>query len=191
MKKRKFENFIFVPILMLVFSLSLVRAFLPSKQQQPPPPGQVEIRTVEPFAYCCLSREGSFSEIESTIGELMQHMQNQNILPAGPMVGIYYGDPELTDPEKMRWEIGFPISEQVQVLAPLEKKVWSFTTVAVSVHLGPYDKAGETILKMQEWLEANGYAQSGPILERYLDPDPSRVSASGLKTEIWIACRKR
>ncbi|HAR37002.1 MAG TPA: hypothetical protein DCR87_08945 [Acidobacteria bacterium] len=191
MKKRKFKIFIFVLILMLVFSLNFVRAFSSSKQQQPPPPGQVEIRTVEPFVYCCLSREGSFSELEAVLGELMQNMQIQNILPAGPMIGIYYGDPELTDPEKMRWEIGFPISEQVQVLAPLEKKVWSFTTVAVSVHQGPYDKAGETILKMQEWLEANGYAQSGPILERYLDPDPSRVSASGLKTEIWIACRKR
>ncbi|MBC7362949.1 MAG: GyrI-like domain-containing protein [Candidatus Aminicenantes bacterium] len=191
MKKRKFEIFIFVLILTLVLSLNFVRAFSPSKQQQPPPPGQVEIRTVEPFAYCCLSREGSFSELEAVIGELMQNMQIQNILPAGPMVGIYYGDPELTDPEKMRWEIGFPISEQIQVLAPLEKKVWSYNTVAVGVHLGPYDKVGETILKMQEWLEANGYDQSGPILERYLDPDPARVSASGLKTEIWIACRKR
>ncbi|MGB9906193.1 MAG: GyrI-like domain-containing protein [Candidatus Saccharicenans sp.] len=191
MEQREFKFFIIVFALMLVFSLAFLQAFSSFAPQQLPPPGQVEIRNVEPFAYCCLSREGSFSEIESVIGELMQNMQIQNILPAGPMVGIYYGEAELTDPEKMRWEIGFPISEQVQVLAPLEKKVWSFTTVAVSLHQGPYDKAGETILKMQEWLEANGYAQSGPILERYLDPDPERVSASGLKTEIWIACRKR
>ncbi|MGQ9800045.1 MAG: GyrI-like domain-containing protein [Candidatus Saccharicenans sp.] len=191
MKERKLNFFIFVFILMFVLSLNFMQANSPSKLQPLPQLGQVEIRTVEPFAYCCLRREGSFSELEVVIGELMQNMQIQNILPAGPMIGVYYGDPELTDPEKMRWEIGFPISEQIQVLAPLEKKVWSYTTVAVSVHQGPYDKAGETILKMQEWLEANGYDQSGPILERYLDPDPARVSASGLKTEIWIACRKR
>lgn len=191
MEKRKIKFFVSVFILVSIFGLNLVGASSTPDLPALLPPGQIEIRTIEPFAYCCLSRQGSFSEIESIIGELMQHMQNQNILPAGAMIGVYYGGPELTDPEKMAWEIGFPISEQIQVLAPLEKKVWSFTTVAVGVHQGPYEKIGETILKMQEWLEANGYDQSGPILERYLDPDPARVSASGLKTEIWITCRKK
>lgn len=192
MKNRPEKNSMFFFIfLMIIFSLvSTLTATSESVQQQLPPPGRVEIRTVEPFVYCSLSRSGSFSEIMEAAGELIQNMHLQNIFPMGPMIGIFHGDPNLSDPEKMQWELGFPISEQAQVLAPLEKKVWTFTTVAVSVHQGPYDQTGETILKIQEWLEENGYVQNGPILERYLDPEPSRLSRSSLRTEIWIPCRK-
>lgn len=191
MKNNDSKSIIFIFGISLILSLAFSGILSAARPQQLPAPGKVEVRTVEPFVYCSLGREGSFSEIEATVGELMQHMQNQNVFPTGAMIGIYYGDAGLSDPDKMRWEIGFPINEQAQVLAPLEKKQWVFSQVAVSVHQGPYDTIGETITKIQEWLEENGYSQAGPILERYLDPDPSRVSSSGLKTEIWIPCVKR
>lgn len=191
MKNRFSKLIIFIFCIALTLNLTFFRSSSEARPQQLPAPGKVEIRTVEPFVYCSLGREGSFSEIESTVGELMQHMQNQNVFPTGAMIGIYYGDAGLTDPDKMRWEIGFPINEQAQVLAPLEKKQWVFSQVAVSIHQGSYDTIGETITKIQEWLEENGYSQAGPILERYLDPDPSRASSSGLKTEVLIPCVKR
>ncbi len=191
MKNSQAKLIIFIFCITLTFNPVFSSNLSASSTQQLPAPGKVEIRTVEPFVYCSLGREGSFSEIEATVGELMQHMQNQNVFPTGAMIGIYYGDAGLTDPDRMRWEIGFPINEQAQVLAPLEKKQWVFSQVAVSIHQGPYDTIGETITTIQEWLEENGYSQAGPILERYLDPDPSRVSSSGLKTEIWIPCVKR
>jgi effector-binding domain-containing protein len=189
------KNFI-LKILFLAFflasftgqSLFLFSAKLSA--QQLPAPGQVEIREVEPFVYCSLSREGSFSEIESAIAELMRYMQLQNVFPTGPMIGIFHGDPTLSDPNKIQWEIGFPVDQQAFVQAPLQKKQWTFTTVAVGVHEGPYEKTGETILKMREWLENNGYVQNGPVLERYLDSDPSKTTPDHLKTEIWLPCKK-
>lgn len=191
MEKRQPEFFIYIFVFFLALLLLSADAVLTAKPQQLPAPGKIEIRTVEPFVFCSLSRVGSFEEIESLIGELMQHMQNQNVFPTGGLIGIFYGDANLSDPEKIQWEMGFPINEQAQVLAPLEKKQWAFTTVAVSLHQGPYEQTGETILKIQEWLEENGYVQNGPILERYHDPDPSRVSGNDLRTEIWIPCSKR
>lgn len=191
MKNSQAKLIIFIFCTTLTFNLVFSGTLSANRMQQLPASGKVEFRTVEPFVYCSLGREGSFSEIEATVGELMQHMQNQNVFPTGAMIGIYYGDAGLADPDRMRWEIGFPINEQAQVLAPLEKKQWVFSQVAVSIHQGPYDTIGETISKIQEWLEENGYSQAGPILERYLDPDPSRVSSNGLKTEIWIPCVKR
>ena len=189
------KNFI-LKILFLAFfltsftgqSLFLFSAKLSA--QQLPAPGQVEIREVEPFVYCSLSREGSFSEIESAIAELMRYMQLQNVFPTGPMIGIFHGDPTLSDPNKIQWEIGFPVDQQAFVQAPLQKKQWTFTTVAVGVHEGPYEKTGETILKMREWLENNGYVQNGPVLERYLDSEPSKTTPDHLKTEIWLPCKK-
>lgn len=151
---------------------------------------KIEIKEVEPFVYCSLPRQGSFSEIQAAIGELLQHMQSQNVFPTGSMMGIFHVDPSMSDPEKMQWEIGFPINEQAFVQAPLMKKIWNFKTVAVAVHVGPYDKTVETILKMKEWLDENGYTQNGPVLERYLDPDPGNTSPDRLKTEIWLPCKK-
>jgi AraC family transcriptional regulator len=190
MKKRWLKTLVFTLVLTLIFSIALIWAFSSSEGQQLPAPGKVEIRQVEPFVYCSLSRKGSFSEIEAAVGELMQHMQNQNVFPTGSMIEVYHGDPSLSDPDSIQWEVGFPINEQAFVQAPLQKKQWTFTAVAVGVHEGPYEKTGETILKMREWLEENGYVQNGPVLERYLDPDPSRTTPDRLKTEIWLPCKK-
>ncbi|MGB9893110.1 MAG: GyrI-like domain-containing protein [Candidatus Saccharicenans sp.] len=190
MKNKALMIFAFNLILTLILGLSLIWAVTAYEAQQLPPPGQVEIREVQPFVYCSLSKKGSFEEIEAAVGELMQHMQNQNVFPTGAMIGIYHGDPTLSEASSIQWEVGFPINEQAQVLAPLEKKQWTFTTVAVSVHEGPYEKTGETILKMREWLEDNGYVQNGPVLERYLDPELGRTSPERLRTEIWLPCKK-
>ncbi|MDD8021404.1 MAG: GyrI-like domain-containing protein [Acidobacteriota bacterium] len=151
---------------------------------------EVEIKEVEPFVYCSLSRTGSFSEIEAVIGELMQQMQSQNVFPMGSMISIYHGDPTQSDLDKIQWEVGFPINEQALVQAPLEKKQWTFTTVAITVYDGPYEKIGETISNMHRWLEDNEYVQNGPILERYLDADPASTSSDRLRVEIWLPCKK-
>lgn len=151
---------------------------------------KVEIKEVEPFVYCSLPRQGGFEDVQSAVGELLQHMQTQNVFPTGSMIGIFHSDPTMSDPNKIQWEVGFPINEQALVQAPLTKKIWNFTTVAVAIHVGPYDKTSETILKMREWLEENGYVQNGPVLERYLDQDAGNTSPDRLKTEIWLPCKK-
>lgn len=190
MKKRRIENPVFIAVIISVLCLSFIR-FLSAAEPSPFAVAQeIKIIAVEPFVYCSLSQAGSFSEIESTVGELMQHLRNQNVFPTGSMIGIFHGDPGVSDPESLKWEIGFPVNEQAQVLAPLEKKQWTYLTVAMAIHEGPYDKTGETILKIQEWLEENGYQQDGPVLERYLDPEPARTSPEHLKTEVWIPCKK-
>lgn len=188
MRTFRIKNLLFTLVIISVLSLFITKATSIGKSFPRPAAEEIKIIKVEPFVYCSLSRVGSFSEIESMVGELMQHLQNQNVFPTGPMIGIFHGQAGVSDPESLRWEIGFPVNEQAQVLAPLEKKLWNYTTVAMAIYQGPYDKTGETILKIQEWLEENGYQQVGPVMERYLDPDPSRTSPQRLKTEIWVPC---
>jgi len=189
-KKNWLKTSIFISLSVSVMIFSSVVAFPRTVARGQVTDIKVEIKEVEPFVYCSLSRTGSFSDIEAAVGELLQQMQIQNVIPMGSMMCIYHGEPTLSDPEKIQWEVGFPINEQVLVQAPLQKKQWIFTTVAVSLHEGPYEKTGETILKMRQWLEDNGYVQNGPILERYLDADPASTSSDRLKTEIWLPCKK-
>lgn len=151
----------------------------------------ITVQQVEAFAYVCTQQKGPFDKIQEAIGGLMQEMRAQNVIPAGPMIGIYFNSPAQVKPEDLQWEIGFPVTSQALVQPPLEKKEWNFTQVVVSLHQGPYEKTGETIQKMIEWMEANGYVPAGPFLERYMDMNPEELKPEELKTEVWIPCQKK
>ncbi len=148
------------------------------------------VREVAPFTYCCVEHKGAFTDMDNVIGRLMQAVESQKIIARGPLVGVYYDSPDDVKPEELRWELGFSVAEQAEPAAPLVKKVWDKTPVAVAVHVGPYEKTGETIYKLLQWMVSRRYLQDGPILERYLDKDPRLVDPSKLRTEIWIPCVK-
>jgi AraC family transcriptional regulator len=160
--------------------------------QQPEATTSVKVRDkIEPFYYACLTHRGPIEDMQNVIGTLMTNMQAQNLLPPmGPLVGIFYTSPGLTKAEDMQWELGFPVTAQALVQKPLELKKWGYTTAAVCLHVGPYDKSVETINKIMEWINTNGYTAEGPVMEQYLDMDPSSVRPDKLKTEIWVPCKK-
>ncbi|MEW5900865.1 MAG: GyrI-like domain-containing protein [Acidobacteriota bacterium] len=152
--------------------------------------GEVKVERIEPFSYFSMRHKGSFTQIPDAVASLWQEAQLQNAIPMGPLFGIYYNSPDDVAPEQLDWEIGFPTAEQTVVQLPLEKKVWNHTQVAVLLHQGPYEKTGETIAKIMEWLSANGYTPAGPVMERYLDMNPEEIKPEQRKTEIWIPCQK-
>lgn len=57
------------------------------------------------------------------------------------------------------------------------------------LHIGPYDRVGETIEKMQAFAEENGLAFTGKHHEIYLS-DPRRVAPEKLKTLIRRPVRR-
>ncbi len=151
----------------------------------------VTVQEVEPFVYICVRYKGSFSQIQDAIGKLMEEVRLQNVAPQGSLIGIYYSNPEVVSPEALEWEMAFPVTPQAFIQAPLEKKEWSFTKVASALHKGSYETTGDTITNILDWMEANGCAQAGPILERYLDMDPSSIKPEDLRTEIWVPIKKK
>lgn len=152
---------------------------------------EVQIKTVQTFAYCCIHHKGPFTDIENVIAQLFPTMQSQNIPPAGAMVGVYYNSPQDVAPEDLEWDIGFPCTAQVSPLKPLEKKIWEFEEVAFAIHIGPYEKTGETYTKILEWMESKGYEQAGPVLEKYLNMPTQDTDPETLRTEIWIPVKKK
>jgi len=151
---------------------------------------EVTILNVTPFAFCSLPHKGPYSDIGAVITELINNMQNQNINPQGPPIAIYYSIPEDTPEAELEWEVGFPITPHSEPQAPLQKKVWDYQLVAQAVHIGAYEKAGDTILEVLEWMEANRYVQDGPILGQYLNMPSPDTPPDKLRTQIWIPCKK-
>ena len=152
---------------------------------------EVAIKNAQAFAYCCIHHKGPYTSIEKIIGQLFSTMQGQGIPPGGAMIGVYYNSPLDVAPENLEWDIGFPCSAQASPIEPLEKRVWEFTRVASAIHVGPYEKTGETYIKIFEWMEANGFEQDGPILERYLDMPSQDTDPETLRSEIWVPIKKR
>jgi len=157
---------------------------------EPPQGVTVTVKTVEPFAYVCVPHSGPLTAIQDVVGTLFQNMQEQNISPTGEMIGVYHTDPSKGEPEKQQWEIGFPVADYASPLLPLQLKQWIFKDVATAIHTGLPETTGETVAKITEWLEVNGYEVAGPVLERYFNFDPNDPNRAGLRIEIWVACRK-
>jgi len=150
----------------------------------------VTVKDVEPFPYCAIAHRGPYTDMGTVVGELVGAMQAQGLFPLvrGPMVGVCHNSPAVTKPVDLSWEAGFIVTAQATAQPPLIKKVWEHRTVAVAMHVGPYDKGGETVVKIMGWLASNGYAIDGPVLERYLDQNPAAVKPEALRTEIWVPC---
>ena len=153
----------------------------------------VTVKDVDPFPYCAVSHKGPYTDMTAVIGELIAAMQAQGLFPQvrGPMVGVYYNSPVDTKPEDLSWEAGFAIAAQATPQLPLVKKAWEYKTVAVALHVGPFDKVGATIERIMAWMAAHGYEAAGPMLERYLDMNPMAVKPEDLRTEIWVPCQKK
>ncbi len=157
----------------------------------PPQSVSVAVRTVEPFVYVCIPHTGPLTAIQDVVGNLFLYMQQQEISPMGEMIGVYHTDPSKGEPEKQQWEIGFPVSEQAFPLQPLQRKEWIFKEVAWAIHTGTPDMTGETVAKITEWMEVNGYDVAGPVIEWYRNFNPEDPKTSQLRIEIWVACRKK
>jgi hypothetical protein len=112
---------------------------------------------------------------------------------------FFGGDPAKLPKEKWKWKLMIRTpdfiteADRKQALATLRKKGKSrevgevkLETIAEGqcvqmLHVGPYEKEGETVALMQSFAESKGFKLVGPHHEIYLS-DPRRVPPERLKT---------
>jgi len=153
----------------------------------------VNVRTqeIEPFSYCSVPYQGTFSEISQALNALVGTMSQQSIAPSGDLIAVFSVYPNKEEiPTNINYDVGFPITPQVWPQPPLQKKVWEHTLVASALHSGPYDGLGDMIDQMFDWMEGKGYVQDGPILGRFIGVPSEYNQPRDYRTEIWIPIRK-
>jgi effector-binding domain-containing protein len=151
----------------------------------------VVVKDVNPFWYASMDFQGPYEQISVKVGLFMQEFMKQKLPFGGNLFGIYFNSPEQVKPEELKWAIAIPVSKDSVVNAPLKKTEFLFKTVAVALHLGPYETTGKTYDKIFAYIEKNGYKIAGPAFENYLDRDPSKVKPEELRTEIWVPVQKK
>jgi effector-binding domain-containing protein len=148
---------------------------------------QVTLTQVSPFFYCSLMQKGGLEGIPEAIKSAWDLLQSQNITPTGPALGVFYESRGKSESESILWEIGFPVTPQAEVLAPLALKEWKHAQVAEAFHIGPLTAASQTYERILAWMQDNGYVQSGPVLEMYYIGSVSTPPAE-YKTRILVPC---
>ncbi len=152
---------------------------------------RVSIKNIDPFAYIGFPHSGDFSDLSVVLNSLLGAMTSQSIAPSGDLIAIYHLSPDGEIPDRIEYEVGFPITAQVWPQPPLNKKEWHYTTVASAIHRGDYDGSADTIEEILAWIDANGYQQEGPILGRFTVIPSPEVRSRDLRTEIWVPVKKK
>lgn len=151
----------------------------------------VRIQDQAAITYAGLECTGSYSQISAKIGEFMGTFFGQGLMPTGGVFSLYFNSPGPGVSEAdLKWVIGMPISPAASPAAPLVKGEFNYPKVAYCLHVGPYEKVGETYGKIMAFIDQNGWKPAGPAMESYLN-NPQVVAPDKLRTEIVIPVEKK
>jgi AraC family transcriptional regulator len=121
--------------------------------------------------------------------QIMKFAYSNKLMKNGVrMFGISHDDPNVTEPNNIRYDACVDIDANIEKEANLRKLTVSGGTYARFLHKGPYENFQETYAYIfNEWLpESNHKLRDVPCFEIYLNKDPRRTKPENLKTEIHI-----
>ena len=118
-------------------------------------------------------------------GEIMGYLGPKGVQPIGPPFVIYYN----MDMSNLDVEIGFPVAEPEEGKGDVKAGKLPGGRTAVTVHIGPYDKIGESYNNLTAYVGEKGLEIDAFTYEFYLN-DPSVTPPEKLETEIHFPIKK-
>ncbi|MFH1038603.1 MAG: AraC family transcriptional regulator [PVC group bacterium] len=149
---------------------------------------KVKIVRREPTRVAFVRYIGPYEECEEAWGKLCAWAGPRGLLgPHTDIIGISYDDPEVTPPEKIRYDACIVVDGSLQPEGEVGVQVIPGGEYAVTTHQGPYLKLIDTYSKLfGEWAPQSGrVVASGPCLELYRN-DPHRTPPQELLTDVCV-----
>ena len=140
--------------------------------------------TETPFLY--LQREVTRETMSDALGEMFgavfQHAATHGVALAGPPVARYAS----MGPNSFTIDAGMPIAAACETADDFHVGTLCGTTVASTIHKGPYTRLHEAHSAIEHWLEDTGEQLVGAPWEVY-DNDPGEVSdpSEWITEVIW------
>ena len=123
--------------------------------------------TLQPQATASIRVTVPAAEIGPTMGqiivEVMAYLNRLGIHPAGPPFARYYE----TGPVHVTMEVGFPVAKAVAPSGRVTAGELPGGEVAVTWHIGPYEKLGHAYAALESWVKEHSRESSGPAWEIY------------------------
>lgn len=112
--------------------------------------------------------------------------------PGAEFVGLCYDDPDVTDPEKIRYDACITTEADVQPEGEIGVQTIETGLYAMATHHGSYTRLSETYAALcGRWAPANGYEiRSLPSMEIYLN-SPEETPEDELITDVYVPIEKQ
>lgn len=132
------------------------------------------IHAVVPMAEIAEFFDSSFSELTAVL-------ERQEIATTGPAFARYAGPPE----ETADIEVGVPVDGSVAPEGEVHPSSLPAGRVARLVHVGGYDRLGETWGRLGEWIAEQSLTPGADLWEVYvIEPNPE-MDPAALRTELY------
>jgi len=148
----------------------------------------VQIKKIEPMRVAFVRHTGPYKECGVAWGKLCGWAGPKGLLRAGvKFLGQSHDDPEVTPPEKLRYDACITVDAGVQAEGEIGVQVIPGGDYAMVTHFGPYENLNKTYAQiMGEWLPRSGReASTKPCFEVYLN-SPDSTAPQDLITEIYV-----
>jgi effector-binding domain-containing protein len=138
--------------------------------------------------------KGSLSLTNSAFGTLYTFVAESGFIPAVPPSRVYFNVPGQVPEQELKWELRVPIAGICGASGPDGKglgfRCLEETTIACTIHIGPFSTIGDTYNKLKSWIADNGYKISGPCEEVYLT-EPGNTPPAEILTEVRFMVSKK
>ncbi len=148
----------------------------------------VEVKELPPMWLLFLRHVGPYNQVGATWGRLMTWAGMRGLLgPNMKLLGIVYDDPDVTPPDKVRYEAAVTVSGEVQPEGEFGVVNFPAGSYGVATHKGPYEELGKAYqLLYGGWLPKSGYQlRDVPAFEQYLN-SPQNAKSEDLVTLIHV-----
>ncbi len=149
---------------------------------------KVEVMEFESLNVAFVRHVGPYNECQKAWGKLCSDPAVMQCMgPDTQVIGISYDDPDVTEPDKIRYDACVSVPESCTPGKDVRIQEIKAGKYAVLTHKGPYDGLADCYRWLYgEWLPKSGYEPlSAPPLEKYVN-DPETTPPEDLVTEIRV-----
>ncbi|MCH7592763.1 MAG: AraC family transcriptional regulator [Planctomycetes bacterium] len=154
---------------------------------------KVHIETVESMRVAFMRHVGPYDEVGETWQKFMAWAGGRGLLvPTMKSLALVHDDPEVTPPDKVRYDACLVVAENVQPEGEIGCQEVLGGDYAVTTHRGPYTGLGETYRRLcGQWLPTSGREpRSAPAMEFYCN-NPMNTPPDELITNICLPLEDR
>ncbi|HZS09116.1 MAG TPA: AraC family transcriptional regulator [Blastocatellia bacterium] len=148
----------------------------------------VRVRELPSLRVAFARHVGPYEQVSAAWSRLMTWAGRRGLfsLPVKTF-GILHDDPEVTAPDKLRYEAAMVVAEEVAAEGEVGIQQITGGRYAVATHAGPYEQVGDTYARLcGEWLPLSGRELlSAPALEFYRN-SPEHTPPEELLTDVWL-----
>ena len=153
---------------------------------------KVRIEEVSPRRVAFARHIGPYEKCEPAWQKLCAWAGPRGLLgPKSTFIGICYDDPEVTPPEKIRYDACVTVGDDVEVEGEIGDQTIEGGEYAIFTHRGPLEKLLQTYQEIfGEWAPASGRViKAGPSFEVYLN-DPHTTPPEEIEVDIYVPLEK-